>query len=173
MKKGFTLIELLVVVLIIGILSAIALPQYTKAVEKARATEAVQNISALQKAIDVYVLENGYPSSGITRFLGNNATGVLDIDITAGMNCSVRGGDECSNKHFAYYALCTATYCQVSACRLANGNNACLDSDYELELIKNKSTDVWNKTCYYWDDRDTEFICKGLEPLGFTRGSCC
>ena len=49
-NKGFTLIELLVVVLILGILAAMAMPQYFKAVERSRMTEAVTLLSNIASA---------------------------------------------------------------------------------------------------------------------------
>lgn len=59
MKHGFTLIEMLVVVLIVGILAAVALPQYETAVEKSRATQAFILGKHLAEAEELYFLSTG------------------------------------------------------------------------------------------------------------------
>ena len=64
---GFTLIELLVVVLIIGILSAVALPQYQKAVFKSRFAEAFTNLKTISEAVKLCEMENGKAEIGVNE----------------------------------------------------------------------------------------------------------
>ena len=64
-KKAFTLIELLVVVLIIGILAAIALPMYHKAVAKSQATQALTMLKSLEQAYKAYYMANGKWASSL------------------------------------------------------------------------------------------------------------
>ena len=71
-NRAFTLIELLVVVLIIGILASVALPQYQKAVMKARFVQALTVFNAYSKAIDLWVVENGWPTERF-NFTGDDS----------------------------------------------------------------------------------------------------
>lgn len=49
-KKGFSLVELMVVILIIGVLAAIAVPQYTRTIEQGRRAEGVVNLDNIRKS---------------------------------------------------------------------------------------------------------------------------
>lgn len=61
-EKGFTLIELLVVITIIGILAAIALPNYIKAKNKAKEAETKANLHTIQISLERYMTDNNeYP----------------------------------------------------------------------------------------------------------------
>lgn len=62
--RGFTLIEVMVVVVILGILAALVVPKIMSRPEQARMVKAKQDIMAIQSALDLYKLDNGfYPST--------------------------------------------------------------------------------------------------------------
>ena len=63
-QQGFTLIELMIVVAIIGILAAIAIPQYAEYTNRARVSEGLQLAAGAKTAVsEFYSANNAYPSS--------------------------------------------------------------------------------------------------------------
>ena len=138
MKKGFTLIELLVVVLIIGILAAIALPQYRRSVQKARLAQLDVILNATQKAVESYVLAHGNPTSPV-KFTGEES--VSDIDISK--NCN---GDECFTKVGSIKTQCLSDgQCQLelnTAFTSPGANDQWLDGA-NIVFRRDPSTHAW------------------------------
>ncbi len=128
MPCGFTLIELLVVVLIIGILAAVAVPQYQKAVVKSRWMEVFSNVSSLKKALDMCALEKDDCSLDDLN---------LDFSHLA------------SSNYFQYDVGCDRL---DALCWILVTTNGILGPD--ISWTKDLSTGEWSATCTVWGEPD-------------------
>ena len=167
-SSGFTLIELLVVVLIIGILASVAVPQYTKAVWKARFSEALVTVNAMEKALQLYVLQNGY-----TQEDKEISPDEVDIDVFKGLN---KNGDYYCSKYVCYRLeryYRGQGFSNVAWRLWMYRDVSRTDPIVEAGGLLPETTDSymkageWYRFCYYEDDPLGQSLCAQTEHLGW------
>jgi prepilin-type N-terminal cleavage/methylation domain-containing protein len=138
-RKGFTLIELLVVVLIIGILAAIAVPQYFRVVEKGKFAESMQWINGIKGAQERYLARNGIYYSGT---LGSNTQPPFDVGLSQMSNFSVGTVSTYATPSWIITLVrnspCPAVYgCYTVSYAAPPGTLSCTESDCTNDLLPN------------------------------------
>ena len=169
-NKAFTLIELLVVVLIVGILAAIALPQYEKAVTKAKFSDVILRLDAVAKAQEMFYLANGQYSTDYTT---------LDIDAASKDNSIVIGAN---SGLFCYHGGCYRIYqnygdTQQGMYFWGSGSDAQMFPDVFVIFNHPNNVASGRKICCYSqngtskNDKLKKFICDSFGGETATRPS--
>ena len=161
--KGFTLIELLVVVLIIGILAAMAMPQYFKAVERSRMSEAVTLLANIAQAQQRKYLQ-------INRY----ATAYTGLDVApkgaSGASYYTKG-DTGNGFHITLGTETGYTAGSATATRVANGSTS-TGLQYQYILRRYYAS---NLTSCQGSDQNGRALCAdfcGIDSLA-SGAECC
>ena len=93
-KSGFTLVEILIVVVILGILAAIVIPQFTEASTEAKTSSLCTDLQTMRSQIELYKIQHNdqLPGAGTASFI-LALTGYTDIAgaVAAGPGANVYG----------------------------------------------------------------------------------
>ena len=146
-SSAFTLIELLVVVLIIGVLAAIAVPQYQKSVFKSKAAEPLSLLPSIARAHQLCVLEDPTNCNGTAEFWDS-----LTIDIPGAVSTTCAEDSVClRTSKWEYGTAGDGTW--IYAYPIENGttnNNFALiiNTKNPSELICSEDRDETNMSTY-------------------------
>jgi type IV pilus assembly protein PilA len=145
-RKGFTLVELMIVVAIIGILAAIAIPNFLQFRMKAKTSEAKSNLGAIRSTQVAYVAEWNSYVGGLTAWTPDRtigATAAAKISWNASSRFSILGFAPEGNVYFSYNML-GADYPITGFTSNAFGD---LDSngtgtDWSVYTVNNTTTEI-------------------------------
>jgi prepilin-type N-terminal cleavage/methylation domain-containing protein len=109
LRRGFTLIEIMIVVLIIGILLAIAVPNFVKARESSRTKACVANLKQIQSAKEQWAMDNrqpgtAAPAAGVLYGTGNYIPGPAAGPVCPANNAAYTIGTVDTNPTCSYFA---------------------------------------------------------------------